>query len=382
MAAVRPDGRRSMTATRELWTALGEQARLWSRTPIASAVSAQLPRSVSQPATGVRGLLQDLYDGFGGIMTQPLTMGSVVASLMNAGMMPRQTAPPEHELKQWLDAARRVEMAHRSTVAWFRSRLPGYPLILAPQLVPGTPLTTLELTSRLIWTRDELRRGLQFQGSPAEVGSELDVRGLPARNLAESASAVSSALERTDEWADFRAAVKTLGQGGKADLRAARIRLADLLAPEAIDAHEPNLLLPRGDYRAQVTFDVVESLEGSARLYADAFANANDLIDTCASEVFGQLAMRGEPISLPATKLDLCGGRPTRVSFELGAAYAIVVDCGNVAWLDDPLVSDAIRVESTSISMDPAGGGTLKVGARILDNTGDAWREDPEDASN
>jgi hypothetical protein len=316
------------------------------------------------------------------MMTQPLKLGSVVPLLMNTGMMPGQVAVPEHELKQWLDAARRLEMAHRSTVAWFRSRLPGYPLILAPQLVPGTPLTTLEWTSRLIWTRDELRRGLQFQGSPPDVGSELDVRGPPARDLAESARAVASALERTDEWAAFREAVKALGKAGKADLRAARSHLADLLVPEAIDAHEPNLAAPRGDYRAQVTFDVVKSLEGSARSYADAFATANDLIDTSASEVFGQLAMYGEPISLPANRLDLRGGTPTRVSFELGAAYVFVVDCGNVAWLDDPLVSDAVRVESISISFDPATGGGLNVDASILVNTGDAWTDDPDDDSN
>ena len=117
-----------MTGTRELWSALGEQARLWSRTPIASAVSAQLPRNATQRATGVPGLIQGLQAGFGAMMTQPLKLGSVVPLLMNTGMMPGQVAVPEHELKQWLDAARRLEMALDWRLAPFpAARLPPYP---------------------------------------------------------------------------------------------------------------------------------------------------------------------------------------------------------------------------------------------------------------
>ena len=207
------------------------------------------------------------------------------------------------------------------------------------------------------------------------MGRELAVRGAQARDLAESGRVVASTLERTDEWGAFREAVKALGQTGKADLRAARSRLTELLAPEVVDAHESDLALPRGEYRARVTFDVVDSLEGSARSYTDAFAIANGLIETTASEVFGQLALLGQPISLPAAKLDLQGdaheGR-----LEATEGYVFAVECGNVAWLDDPLVSHAVRIESISMSMDPAGGAGLKVGASILDNTGDAWNDD------
>lgn len=362
-----------MTVTRELWTAVGEQARLWGDTPTASAVSSQLPRNAPQRATGVPGLLQELHAGFGSMMTQPLRHGSTVPPLMTVGMMPGRAASPEHELNLWLDLARRLEMAHRSTVAWFRSRLPSYPLLLAPQLVPGTPLTTSQWTNRLIWAADERHRGLQYQGSPPDVGSALDAQGIAARDLSESARVVATALERTDEWASFQQAVEALGQEGKADLRSARSRLAELLTAAAIDAHEPDLAVPRGEYRAHVTMNVVDSLAGPSRSYADAFAAANDLIETSASEVFGQLAMHGEPISLPTTDLDFLGGEPTKVNFEIDDAYVTVVQCGNLAWIDDPMVSDAVRVESISMRLDPAVRTGLKIGASILDNTGGAW---------
>ena len=65
-----------------------------------------------------------------------------------------------------------------------------------------------------------------------------------------------------------------------------------------------------------------------------------------------------------------------RVGFEATEGYVFAVECGNVAWLDDPLVSDAVRIESISMSMDPAGGAGLKVGASFLDNTCDAWNDD------
>jgi hypothetical protein len=218
-----------------------------------------------------------------------------------------------------------------------------------------------------------------LQASPPNVDSNLDVRGAAGRDLAESARAVVSALESTEEWLAFGDAVKALDEPGKADLRAAAAHLANLLSPEAVDAHEPDLMLPRDNYRAHVTANVINSLEGAARSYADAFTAANELIDTSASEVFGQLAMYGDPIMLPVIKLDLQGGVPTKVSFEITADYIFNLDCGNVAWLNDSLVSDVVRVESLSTSLDATGEGRIKVDATVLENTGEAWSGDPHD---
>ncbi|WP_157734721.1 hypothetical protein [Actinopolyspora erythraea] len=213
------------------------------------------------------------------------------------------------------------------------------------------------------------------------MDSNLDVQGLLARDLAESARAVASALERTDEWAIFREAAKALDEVGKANLRATRKHLTDLLAPEAVDAHEPDLMLPRDEYRTHMTSNAINSLEGTARSYADAFTAANNLIEVCASEIFGQLAMYGNPISLPATQLSLHGGTPTRVSFEIPETYVLTVDCGNVTWLHEPLVSDAVKIESLSTRVNATGEARLEIEATILDNTGNAWNDTSHEAS-
>jgi hypothetical protein len=73
------------------------------------------------------------------------------------------------ELNDWLQTANNVETAFRYTLGWLRSSLSGYPILRAPQLAPGTPLTTFELTSEFVWTKDELRSSLNRLMALAEI---------------------------------------------------------------------------------------------------------------------------------------------------------------------------------------------------------------------
>jgi hypothetical protein len=84
--------------------------------------------------------------------------------MMNSGVL----------TQDWLTDAGRVEVAHRESIAWIRSRLPRYPGLLAPQLARDSPLTTPEFTWRLAWSRADLSSGLQFQAIPGRAGALLD----------------------------------------------------------------------------------------------------------------------------------------------------------------------------------------------------------------
>ena len=76
--------------------------------------------------------------------------------------------------------ANRIEAAHRMTLAWLRSRLAGYPILRAPQLAPGTPLTTFEMTIHYTWTKEELSGGLNQMPAPPGVP---DLLGADARRV-------------------------------------------------------------------------------------------------------------------------------------------------------------------------------------------------------
>jgi hypothetical protein len=363
----------AMTLGAELWTTVWKQADVWSETPAVKAFQDQLPRYASQRTDGVPGVLQELHAGFAAQMVHPLRLGTIVPSLLQADFGIRG-AQRGAELDRWLAAAGRIEHAHRATIAWVRSRLPGYPSIKAPQLCRNTPWTSAGWSSLLVWTADERRRGLQFQTAPPDVGTRLGASAEAQSNLASTAQAVATALARTDQWLRFEHETKTLDSTAKNELKEARQHLSQTLSPEPVDAHEPSLTGPTMEYRYQMISESIDSLSGKARSYADAFRGVNTLIDNAASEVFGQLVGYGEPLTLPTSNLDLRGGTPTRVHFEVPEPYILAVDCGTVAWLDDPLVTDAIKIESMSNSLGHTGDSTLKLGGVILDETGDGWR--------
>ncbi|MFJ1764687.1 hypothetical protein ACIOD2_30490 [Amycolatopsis sp. NPDC088138] len=318
-------------------------------------------------------MLQELTAGFGAAMVHPLRLGTTVPHLLAADIGFRR-ANRDAGLDRWLAAAQQLESAHRMTLAWFRSRLPGYPLIKAPQLCPNTPYTTDQWTFELTWSRDERQRGLQFQSQPPDVSAFLAIPREQHRELVRAAQSVAQALGRTDQWLSFETEAAGLDDVAKDELRAARKGLRESLSSAAVDAHEPHLFFPRNEYRIQATSDAVESLTGKARAYSEAFARVNQLITTATSDVFGQLVAFGEPPTLPASTLDLRGGEAATVRFEVPEQYVILLNCGNVVWLDDPLVVDAVRIESLSTNLMSTGEGTLKVGAVVLDGTADGWQ--------
>ncbi len=356
-----------------LWEAIDQHATAWAATPAFDRFAAQLPRRAPQRQTGLPGLLQHLQAGGGWVGSMPLRLGFTTPWLLEE--MPGVDAVDLGvTLTSWLEDAQRVESAHRDTVAWLRSRLPGYPMLPAPQLAPGTPLTTEEFTWRLIWKRDERSRGLQMQPAPPPgVASALQVAEDQQRRLDESARALAGAFARTDEWGRLAAAADALDGNARANLRLARATLKQRLAADAVTAHEPRLAMPRDRYRRAVLSEEIEALAGSAREYADAFDAADHLVETAASDVFGQLAAYGEPSTFGRPQeLDMEPGRPSAVSFAL--ADDSWPETGMVVWVDDPLTPDAVHITGVSMNIDRATGVAQRVTGTVLTGTAAAWR--------
>ncbi len=144
-----------------LWESVHAQAMAWAETGVVREVAAEMPRNVplKQCRTGAKTIaafLVELRSKYSGL--RPLMFGTLIPFLLSQDEMPPRSRVEQEDLARWLSATQRLEQAHRVTLAWFRSRLPGYPLIPAPQLGRETAYTTHEYSPRFIWTPDE--RGL------------------------------------------------------------------------------------------------------------------------------------------------------------------------------------------------------------------------------
>ncbi len=359
--------------TPDLWRTLANLADAWRRTPALDRFARDLPENAPQRSKGLPEMLQHIHAGASGLISNPLLLATRLP--MAASVIPgvdEQQLRTKH--RDWLDAANRVEAAHRRTLAWLRARLPGYPNPPAPQLAPGAPLTTPEFTHRLIWQPGERAEQLHLRDVPPEIADALLADAVTAPALTHATRAVAIALADTPEWIALAAASDPLDDTARADLRAARSRARARLAPAAVDAHDPHLALPRAAYREHVMRDEIDALTGTARAYADAFEAADGLVETAASSVFGQIACY--PVrTMAAADLEIVPGAPATVRYTTPDVMLHMPRPGALAWLDDPLVPDAVRINGVTMSLEETGHATLDLTGDVLAGTAAAWRD-------
>lgn len=361
----------------DLWRAVWRLADAWSETPLVREFAATLPRNQGlqnrgDKATGVPALLQHL-DMRAGMMMKPLMFGSRVPVLLDQPLIGPGTPAVDHsEVAAWLTMADRIEAAHRTTLAWLRSRLAGYPILRAPQLAPGTPLTTFEMTIHYIWTKEELSGGLNQMPAPPGVPDLLGADANASRELDEAARHLVKALEGSSAWIRFHDSRDGLDEVRKVALRGARRELTERLSEEAVDDHEGRLALPRAEYRGHTTAEVIDSLTGSAREYADAFTDVHELLTLVACDVFGELALFGEPWPMPVLNLEMFDPGQPIVAFEAQGAAGVFLTTGQVLWLSNESVTDAVRIEAMSMKFDVEGV-RHHFEASVLLGTGEGW---------
>jgi len=368
-----------MTISPDLWRAIYQLADAWSETPIVRKVAEALPRNRpledrSDGATGVPAFLHHMDLTVGGLM-HPLMYGSRIPVLMHDPMIAGAGMPTvgEPELTEWLQNAGRIENAHRRTLGWLRSSLAGYPILRAPQLAPGSPLTTLEITRHFIWPKEEFAAGLNRLIAPPEVAELLGADG-PRRSALDRASQdVAAELAKSSAWTRFADAARALDDEAKAELRQARHDLSARLTEEHVDEHEEKRVLPRSEYREHTTADVIEALDGPARSYADAFADVHALLTMTACDIFGELALYGEPWPVPVLNVEAPEPGQPVVEFETAGAAGFFLDADQVVWLDSQTITDAVRIERKTFTMNIAQGSRDLFTGRVLQGTAQGW---------
>jgi hypothetical protein len=283
----------------------------------------------------------------------------------------------EGDLREWLRAAAELEGVHRVALAWFRSRLPGYPVFRAPQLARNSPFTTHEYTPNFIWTPEERRVGLQFASAPPQLAKRLGEPPQSPDPLGCAAQEVHRELTLTRPWIAFAEAHRALDGDAKRELAEVKRDLAEQLAPDGVDRYESEKLLDRAQYRAHQVTEAVARLTGPARDYADAFGAVEDLLQFAICDIFGELALYGDPTGIDVFNLEFHASDEPIVEFEVNETTPFL-NLRQVLWLNDPAVKDAVRIEEVTLHTSETDGGS-HYQARILEGTAAAWPRDGAD---
>lgn len=367
--------------TPDFWKAIYHLAAAWCRTQVVKDVSEALPRNAqladrSGEGFGVTALLQQMHASVGGLM-HPLMYGSRVPAILRDPMVSAGfPTVADEDLAAWLQTTARLESAHRQTLAWLRSSLAGYPSLRAPQLATGSPLRTPEITTHFVWTKQEFAAGLNRQPAPPDVAGLLGADPALGATLDQTARDVRAQFVRSDAWRQFAEARLALDDEARFELLQAKRQLKSRLAKALVDDHEPRRAMPRAEYREQTMRDVLATLAGPAGSYADAFAEVDALLTQAACDVFGELVMYGEPWLIQVANVETPEPGQPIVEFEAIGLPGLLVDAGQVVWLDHQMIRDAVRVDLKTLTMnleDPR----IRLTGRVLRGTSLGWASSP-----
>jgi hypothetical protein len=363
----------SVASRVRLWAAVRRQASAWAETDAVRTFASTLPRNTWPGNNELSDALREIKAAAGSMFSNPFRLPgrlSMAASLMPGIDLGRLQSTHS----EWFESGARVETAHRATMAWLRSRLPGYPMLPAPHLAPNTPFTTHEYTDRIIWMRRELSSGLHLNDPAPGITAVLGVDGAQASAINQVARDVANALTASPEWERLELARIGLDSTGRRDLSQARATLRDRLSPENVASYEPALALRRHQYRAAALDEAVSALSGSALEYASAFGAAIQILDHAASDIMSQLATYPLSEYSPSDLEVIEVGSEMVIRFLDGSPLSWLASPGEVGWINDELIADAVEITGVQINFSATGAGSVGLTARTLPGTSDAWR--------
>lgn len=354
-------------STEAVWSAVVALADAWADSPAVAALSAAAPAN-KMSRSPVTDLLQELNAGGAPITSRPLALWTGV----QFGLLAQDHLAERANnslFREFLDMARQVELAHRATVAWIRAKIPGYPMLNAPQFARDSAWTTEQWTHRYQWLRSDFAAGLQFQTQLETIDPIL---GSPAGSVGRLTTKLASALSQTSVWKEFATKQAALTATDRAVLSAARGDLRLLLVPEVIDRYEPKLAMRRYEYREYHTKKAVDALSGFAGEYARSLTAVSDLIDLSVVDVFAQFVRFGRPVKITPGTVQFEGqGDDVRISVDIDDnSDAIFLNPGRIISFDHPLTSDLVRLDSVGVSVQDDNHARVRLGGSVIPASG------------
>jgi hypothetical protein len=284
---------------------------------------------------------------------KPLLMGWVIGFEGVDGIL---NGTPEGA--EWVRGARAVATGFGRIIEWWRSALPGYPMLMVPHLDvranrsqpasyfrgPTTP-----------WLPDLRREAPQLQNQP-NIAPLQPLDG--GRALVLASRQLRASLALTEQWREFDAAARALDADARGMLKALRDEHRHEISDDRVDRIDPENLVRRHRYKEAVLADLIAATSGPARAYLDAFTAVDELIAAVVrivenGVVFGpprqigtvvegvwRRAPYGQRVRLVTSSDDL----------GFGAAPMIVEVTAEVAFLEGVVLGDRLTVNVPDMS--------------------------------
>jgi hypothetical protein len=238
----------------------------------------------------------------------------------------------------------------------------------APQLVRNGPLSTRELVFRVPWPEELRRQGLQLTSAPPPVVA--DLLGTARQSLDEPARAVGAVLANCPQVHELEQAQAALTDDGRAALASARDRVRLALRPAQVDAVAGDLPLDRLNYREGLVAEVIDSLQGDARRYSDAFSSVDRLIEQAAA-LFSQAVVNGPTPKIgPIFRAERLHGGHGWTEVVVKEWVGLFAQLGDVVLFDTPALTDAMYVEGLRESIKAEQWGSAALSGPLLPDSG------------
>jgi hypothetical protein len=268
---------------RALWQATDEFAAAWTASPHVQAFRDGLMPTPPDPANPMHvDSVQQLLASFSLLESQPLLLGKRLPHLPDFGRLHAESAA----VQQWLPVAQRFAFVLVEVIEFLRSRLPGYPSLLVPDLMPRAPRVYQDgfWDRRFPWEAEVRRAGLQLQGEPALLRLALE---LPdgGRAAYSSLAAMAEALHQSTSWTRFVAAHHALTAADQEEAKRRRRDFHEAVSDERVDAIAGETGMRCQQMRTAELQRVKADSTDALREYYDAFQAVDELLDAVASLV-------------------------------------------------------------------------------------------------
>jgi hypothetical protein len=269
---------------------------------------------------------------------------------------------------RWFQVGQAFAFAAMELVEHLRSRLPGYPMILVPDLTTPAPRVYDDgwWDSQFPWAHEVRQAGLQLEPAPIDfLTRALRLRSDHAAELEHALGELTAALRTSASWQRFVAANALLGDEERAEARARRRDYRAAVAEERLDELAGHNGMRRQSMRRTELLRVKAGTQGLLAEFYAAFDGVDALIDAVAAWLSHRIAVG--PIK-PVNVVRAAWGPPQdlrRVQVE--AQDAPRVGPLDLIWIDEPIADLGGAILLLSMRHDFAGGlsatGALLVGS-------------------
>jgi hypothetical protein len=186
---------------RQVWEAADEVAHAFAASPGTTTFRGGLkpiPADPNAPPFQRRSVSEILVT-YSTFQSQPLLLGVRLAHVPEFGELHSR----DEAVREWFAVAERFAFALVTAVEFLRSRLPGYPRLLVPDVLPSTPRVRNDgfWDQRFPWMLGPRSAGLQFQSVP-DLSTPLElVDG--GRRMRNALAGLLDALQASEVWRRF-----------------------------------------------------------------------------------------------------------------------------------------------------------------------------------